>query len=103
MEPADNIRKLIKKLQVEPSADMDRKVHSRITKALEKCKETRTAATPPNIWRTIMKSKIAKLSTAAMIIMAVIFGLNIIGDSDKSGRVYANVVQQIRNARMVAL
>lgn len=76
MEPADNIHKLIKKLQVEPSTDMDRKVHSRITKALEKWEKTKTAATPPNIWRTIMKSKITKFSIAAVIIVAVLLTVN---------------------------
>ena len=81
MEPADNIHKLIKKLQVEPSTDMDRKVHSRITKALEKWEKTKTAATPPNIWRTIMKSKITKFSIAAVIIVAVLLTVNIFHQS----------------------
>jgi outer membrane lipoprotein-sorting protein len=50
---------------------------------------------------TIMKSRIRKLATAAVIIIAVILGLNFIGRPSKSGLVFADVVQRIRKARTV--
>ncbi len=76
MKSTDNIHKLIKKLQVEPGADMDRKVHSRITKALEKWKKTKLANQKPNIWKIIMKRSITKLTAiAAVILIAVLITL----------------------------
>lgn len=48
-----------------------------------------------------MKSKITKLAAAAGIVIAVILGLNIIGSPNKSGQVFASVIQQIRNVRTV--
>ena len=54
MRSADDINKLIKKLQVEPSADMDAKIHSRITKTLEERDKTEPAIVKPIIWRIIM-------------------------------------------------
>ncbi|HUT47059.1 MAG TPA: hypothetical protein VMX36_12295 [Sedimentisphaerales bacterium] len=81
MKPADNIYKLIKKLQVEPSADVDRKVHNRITKALEKWKKTKSAYTQPNFWRMIIKSKITKIATAAVLMLVVVLLINFLDKS----------------------
>ena len=81
MKPADNIHKLIKRLQVEPSADMDRKVHSRITKALEKWKKIKSADTQPNSWKIIINSKITKIATAAVLILAVVLLINFMDKS----------------------
>jgi len=49
---------------------------------------------------TIMKSRITKLAAAAVIIIAVILGLNFIGGPSKSGLVFA-VVRPILTARTV--
>ncbi|MCK5269657.1 MAG: hypothetical protein KAJ46_02685 [Sedimentisphaerales bacterium] len=100
MISADDIYKLIKKLQVEPGADMDVKVHSRITKTLEEWEKTKPAFVEPNIWRKIMKSKITKLATAAVIIIAVMIGINQFGDSIGGGSVvWADVIEQISEFR----
>ncbi len=48
-----------------------------------------------------MKIRITKLAAAAVIIIAVILGLNFIGRPSKSGLVFADVVQRIRKARTV--
>jgi outer membrane lipoprotein-sorting protein len=48
-----------------------------------------------------MKIRITKLAAAAVIIIAVILGLNFIGGPSKSGLVFADVVQRIRKARTV--
>jgi len=81
MKPADDIHKLIKKLQIEPGAEMDRRVHGRITRALEKWEKTKSAAKQPNIWRIIMNKPITKLATAAVIIIAVILSMNLLDKS----------------------
>ena len=75
MKPTDNIPKLIKKLHVEPSDDLDRKVHSRITRALAQLNQTPSAEPQPPIWRSIMNSKITKLTAAAVIMLALGAGL----------------------------
>ncbi|MHC4693710.1 MAG: hypothetical protein ACYS67_13290 [Planctomycetota bacterium] len=50
---------------------------------------------------TIMKNKITKFATAAVIIIAVILGLNFIGGPNKSGLAFAEVVRPILTARTV--
>ncbi len=51
------------------------------------------------IGETIMKSRITKLAAAAVIIIAVILGLNITGGPDKANVAWAEVVRPILNAR----
>jgi hypothetical protein len=68
MRPADNTHKLFKQLRLKASAQLNDRVHSDIARALEKSTETKAAASQPNVWRIIMKSRITRLATAAMIL-----------------------------------
>jgi hypothetical protein len=106
MKPAKNIEKHIKNIYVESlpattSAELDERVLGNVMEALEETKKKNSAAIEPNIWRIIMKSRITKLAAAAVIIIAVILGLNFFGGPSKSGLVFADVVQRIRKARTV--
>lgn len=100
MRSADDICKLIKKLQVEPGADMDVKVHSRITKTLEEWKKTKPALVEPNIWRKIMKSRITKLAVAAVIMIGVIIGANYFGVRiDGNSVAWANIAERVQKSK----
>jgi len=97
MRPADSIRGLIKRLQVEPDANMDRRVHDRITRALEKWEKTRRTSSAdkrPSIGRIVMQSGITKLAVAAAIIVACSTGL-ILWQSTGSGIALADVLARI--------
>lgn len=63
MRPTDNINKLIGKLKLQASAELDKKVHDDISKALDG-----PAHSKPGIWRIIMKTRTTKLAAAAVII-----------------------------------
>jgi hypothetical protein len=76
MRPTDNIHKLIKKLNVKAGPELDSRIHDDISKALAEPKQTQPALIQPNIWRIIMKSRITKFVTAAVIIVAVLIGIN---------------------------
>ena len=45
MKPADDIHKLVRKLQLKASADLDRRVHEDISRALAESRKTEPA--PP--------------------------------------------------------
>jgi len=77
MRPTDNINELIKKLKLKASANLDKRVHDDISAALAESEKTKSARTEPNIWRTIMKSRITKLAAAAVIIVAVVLLTNV--------------------------
>ncbi len=97
MSPAENIEKLIKNVALDTNAKMDKSVLDDVLEAFENSKKP--AATEPNIWRTIMKSPITKLAAAAVIIVAVIIGINHFGGSIDGATVtwavVANKVEKI--------
>ena len=100
MRPAETIDKLIKKLETKASAELDERVHSEISKALAKSEKTKSAKLEPNIWRIIMKSRITKLAAAAVIIIAVLIGINQFGGSlDIAGVAWADVVKNVEQIR----
>ncbi len=73
MKQGNDIHKLIKKLHVKASTELDRRIHDDISMALAKSQETEPAITGPTIWRFITKGGLAKLAVAAAIIIA--FGI----------------------------
>jgi hypothetical protein len=75
MTPADNIHSQIKKLRLKASAHLDTRVRDAISRARAESETTASPHTQANIWRTIMKSRITKLATAAAIIIVVMVGL----------------------------
>ena len=56
---------------------------------------------PQNIWRIIMKTRITKIAAAAVIIIAVVLGLNIIGGPDMAGVAWGAMVEKIESVENV--
>jgi len=75
MEPLDHIKGLIKKLHLKASADLDRRVHEDISRGSTKCEQLKSAGAQPAIWRTVMKTKTARFTIAAVAALVVIGGL----------------------------
>ncbi len=95
MRPAENIEKLIKDINIDTNVKTDNAVLGDVIEAFEKSKGKKTSATEQNIWRIIMKSPITKLAAAAVIIVAVILGLNITGGPDIAGVTWAEVIEKV--------
>ncbi len=98
MRPSDNINELIKKLKLKASANLDKRVHDDISRALAKSEKTKSARPKPNIWRIIMKSRIIKLAAAAVIVIAVLAGLPFFSGNG-SGVALADVLEKIEQAQ----
>jgi hypothetical protein len=77
MSPSENIEKLIKKLCYKTSAETHDRVLGNVLLALDK--KQKPGATTPETWRTIMKSPIAKLSTAAVIMACIALTIVFLG------------------------
>ncbi|MHC4478893.1 MAG: LolA-like protein [Planctomycetota bacterium] len=80
MRPTENIEKLINDLRDTTSADFDKRTVGDVLQVLAKSKN-QPAATQPNIRRIIMKSRMTKLAAVAVIIVAVLIGINRFGGS----------------------
>jgi hypothetical protein len=53
-------------LKVTTSADLDKRVLNNVMETLDELEKKESAAIEPNIWRLIMKSRVAKLTAAAV-------------------------------------
>ncbi|MCP4608887.1 MAG: hypothetical protein GY845_09255 [Planctomycetes bacterium] len=100
MRPAENIKRLVKNARIIINPEIKKTALKELIDELEKPKTIRSAGTKPNVWRTIMKNPITKLTAAAVIIIAVLAGTYYFGDSvNIAGTAYAEVVERLQNAR----
>ena len=100
MRPSENIEKLIRKLRVEPRAEMSKRNLDDALAAHKKI--TGPVSSRPRIWRIIMKTRTGKITAAAVIIVSVVVGIHFLGGSTESV-VWADVVRPIMTARTVVL
>jgi len=88
-------------LKVTTGADLDKRVLSNVMETLDELEKKESAAIEPNIWRSIMRSRVAKLAAAAVIIIAVTLGMfEFLGPSSIA---WADVVEPLLNARTAVL
>ena len=97
MRPADeNIEKLLNKMHFKASDQTHKKILHETLKAHDQTKIKESEQTQPILWRIIMKNKLTKLATAAVIIITVMkvlqhFGGPIAGTSIA----FADIVQPL--------
>jgi len=102
MTPQEKIERLIKKINVTPRVQTHDKTLKDALAAQEKSKNEQSANLKPNIWRKIMKSRITKFATAAVIIVAVMIGINKLGGSlDGSNAAWAGIVEKCHSFNTV--
>ncbi|MCK5564247.1 MAG: hypothetical protein KAJ07_03295 [Planctomycetes bacterium] len=96
MRPTDNIKNKIKNMDFKASNELKQKMLEDVLN--EQNKKQHSTQTPQSVWRIIMKSNITKLATAAIVIAAILVGINRFGGSiDGSSVAWAQVVEQINN------
>ncbi len=94
MKSADIDKQIKNKLKTTASPDLDQRIDTLINRAENA--QTQTS----NTWSIIMNNKTTKLATAAMIIIAVLVGINHFGGSiDGSSKAYAmsDMLEMMRN------
>jgi hypothetical protein len=100
MRNAEDIRKYFEKSTLSTNAERHEAVFEQIQRAQDQSKDTAPELTGPEIRNRIMKSRIAKLATAAVIAIVVVLGLlEFIGDGPTSGVVWAEVVSRVEASR----
>lgn len=71
----------VKKSSAKVSSEADKRIFDNALSAYEKSKTKKTAEHQPIVWRMIMNKPITKLAIAAVIIIAVVIGINQFGGS----------------------
>ncbi len=96
MKPEENIRRLVGRSDVATGSEVDRRILVGALEDLEKLRQTKLAGGRPNVWRTIMRSRITKLAAAAVIIIAVLIGMYQFGGSiDGASVVWGQVAERV--------
>ncbi len=99
MRPAENIRRLIKNASIKTSPEVNRAVLKGLLAELDKSKSTHSAARQPTIGRIIMKSRMTKPATAAVIIIGIMIVMNFFGGSPDGATVaWAELVQRVERS-----
>lgn len=100
MNREDKIKELIIKSSVTTDAQTENRILGDALEHLDMLKQQKSAHIGLYIRRTIMKSPIVKLATAAVIIALVVLGLfEFIGTEKTSGVVWAEVVRKVGASR----
>jgi hypothetical protein len=81
MKPAEKIERLIKKSRYKASSEAYDKALGSFLQVVDAYEKQKPALTEPNIWRIIMKSRITKITAAAVIVLAVVFSMTIFDKS----------------------
>ena len=76
-----NIEKIIKDVDIDTNAKMDKAVLNDVLEAFENSTKKKPAVSQPNIWRTIIKSRITKLATVAAIMIVVALSITFLDKS----------------------
>jgi outer membrane lipoprotein-sorting protein len=96
MRPSEKIESIVKKMNFSAGAELRKQLLDDALKAHEQ-RGIPTPSEKANIWRIIMKSRTTKLAAAAVIVIAGLVCVQFLTGTNA----YAQVVQEIRNARTV--
>jgi len=94
----DKIEKLVKKMRYKATSEAYDKALGSFLRVVEDREKQKSASTQPNIWRTIMKSPITKLATAAVVIIACVIGLSL-WRTTGSGIALADVLARVEQVK----
>jgi hypothetical protein len=81
MRPADQTRQFINNASINSNPDVNEAVLKELLSEMDKSQSTTCPARQPDMWRTIMKSPIIKLTAAAVIIIAIVISVTILDKS----------------------
>ncbi len=98
MQPADDIKKLIDESRIISSEQVDRRILADALADLEKRRVS--SGTRTGVWRFLMQSRALRFAAAAVIVIAVLFGLQFVGTSSVT---FAQAIQPILNANTAIL
>lgn len=101
MRPTDHMKKTFKELHVSTSARLDAVIDAEIAKKRVESQESNSAHYVSIFWRITMRSRIGRIAIPAIIVIAVMVGLNMLGGPGMSGVVWAEVLAAVEQAPTV--
>jgi len=99
MKPAENIKRLIKNTKIKTNPAVNEAVLTDLLNKLDKSKSEHSADIRPNVWRIIMKSRIAKFAIAAVIIIIAAIGITFLEKTSKPVWAVSQTIEALKNIR----
>jgi len=91
---------LAKKSAVRTTAELDDRVIDSALQAQPKSKSRQSAVLRPDMWRIIMRSRMTKLTAAAVLVLVIILGIIDLGEPrGGAGAAFAAAMNSVRQAR----
>jgi len=101
MSSAEKIKKLFAKSGLTVNSKIDDRIINDAFTALDKSEKTQSVSPEQNIWRIIMKSRITKLATAAVIIIAVALSISFLEESVTPAYAIEQTIKALQNVTTV--
>ncbi len=101
MRPTEKIKQFIGKASISSNPDVNKAVFDELVEEMKKTEQLDSAGNRLNMWRIIMNKPITKLAAAAIIIITVVIGLNLLGVIGKGSVAWADVIKPIFSAKTV--
>lgn len=103
MRPADDIKRLTDEARVVSSGQVDRRILADALADLQQRRQDRAVRPRPALGRVLMRNTTVKIAVAAAVVIALLLGLQFLGNPLGSNLTFAQVVQPILSARTVAV
>ena len=98
MKSVDDIEQSIRELNITVGPELHDRVLGSLLKTMEESKKQSSAVNRPSIWRIIMENRMTRFATAAVIIIAVLIGINQFGGSiDGASMAFAAVKEAMKS------
>ena len=81
MRPREDIENIIRKSDIDVNAEKDQQIFDKLREVYTESQQSKRGISKVDIGRIIMKSKITKYATAAVIVIAAMIGINYFGGS----------------------
>lgn len=103
MKPADEIRRLIREAEITSGPRADERMLGDALDLLDQRRAGGTIRPHPALWRRIMGNRIARMATAAVILVAVLVTVHFLGNPLSPTRTFADVIGSILDANTAVL
>ena len=101
MKQADEIKKIYEQAEIDTLGSRDKAVLEQMRDAYLTESQAEPKTVKLDIWRKIMTSRISKIAVAAVVIIAAVIGLNLLGLMGKGQASWADVIKPIFSAETV--
>jgi hypothetical protein len=103
MSSAEKIKKLFAKSKITVNSEVDDRIVSDALTAFNESEKTTPISAGPNIWRIIMRTKITKFATAAVIIVAVVLAISFLDRSAPTAYAIEQTIEAMRKITTIHL